>query len=120
MIVEGFTAIRSNSYTKLSSGGAAAVGAAHSSADAVGAAAAVGTQPKPPLRTPRDCTSLEKHISTTLSTKSSYNNIVGQAEGILEQMQSDPDYEKEKLSYEADLLRATLAALKHARWRSLL
>ena len=116
-IVEGFTAVRSNAYEQRSSGTAVpggAAGSADTGAGGKGETSEGGNSGKPPPRTPRDRTSLEKNLSAATATKNAFKGIIGDAEGLLEQMQSDPEYAKEKLSYYDDLQK-TVSSLKKRR-----
>ena len=113
-IVEGFSATRPNAYQQQSTGTTVPGAPTGSAADAGASGIIADATPilgKQPPRTPRDRTSLEKNLSAATSTKTAYKGIVGDAEGLLEQMGSDADYKREKLAYSEDL-QASLASLK--------
>ena len=112
-IVEGFSALRKNSYKKSSSGGAAATADAPPVGVPVDAPLAPSPAPNPAApRLPRSRTSLEKNISASQAAKSAYTAATKAADDLLEQMQSDASYAKEKVSYEDDLKKSVAALRK--------
>ena len=113
-IVEGFSALRKNSYKKSSSGGAAAIADAPPVGVPGGAPPGKAPAPPPASRLPRSRTSLEKNISASQAAKSAYTAATKAADDLLEQMQSDASYNKEKISYEDDLAKS-VAALRKAK-----